>query len=69
MLNEFPALLTVNEVARALRVHTVTVRRMIDRGDLRAVRACSAVRIPRAELDRLLAVAVASNPTAAASSR
>ncbi len=53
-----PLLLTVHEVARETSTHPHTIRRLIDAGSLRAVRVGSkAIRIPRAELDRLLASA------------
>jgi excisionase family DNA binding protein len=43
-------LLTVDEAATQLRVHPETIRRMIKRGELAAVRAGSVYRIPADEL-------------------
>lgn len=48
-----PAVYTVNELAEALRVSPITVRRAIDRGDVRTVRAGARVRIPAREFHRL----------------
>ena len=49
--NEF---LTVAEVASLLRLNQQTIRNMIDRGELPAVRVGRRVRIMHADLDRLL---------------
>jgi excisionase family DNA binding protein len=46
--------LTVREVAAELRVSGMTVRRLVERGELRAIRVGRSVRIERAELDRFL---------------
>lgn len=46
-------LLTVAEVAVALRVATATVRRHISSGDLKAVRVGRMWRIPSSEVDRI----------------
>lgn len=46
--------LTIVEVATALGVSSKTVRRMIADGELRAIRIRESVRIPRAELDRVV---------------
>lgn len=55
---ELPCMLTVAEVAAALRVDASTVYRAVADGRVRAVRLgskkASAVRIPRAELERIL---------------
>jgi excisionase family DNA binding protein len=45
----------VRGTARALDVSESTVRRLIDRGDLRARRVGAQLRITRAELERYLA--------------
>ena len=47
--SEQPAayLLTLQEVSETLRVSKSTVRRMIDRRELRAVRVGSQIRVPR----------------------
>lgn len=50
-----PTILTVQEVARYLRVHTITVYRMIRRGDLPGVRVGRAWRFKRDQIDRWLA--------------
>ena len=47
-------LLTVQEVARLLRVSPITVRRHIASGRLAAVRAGRQVRVPRESLDAFL---------------
>ena len=56
-----PALLTPDEVCSALRVSRATFYRMVERGDLDAVRLGgregSGIRIPAACLSRLLAPA------------
>ena len=49
------SLLTVDEIARILKLNPQTVRNWIDRGYLGAIRIGRRVRIPRAEFDRLLA--------------
>jgi excisionase family DNA binding protein len=51
--DELP-LLTVAEVAKRLRVHPITVRRLIKSGRLRVVRIGRAVRIRADDLDALL---------------
>ena len=48
------SLLTVGEVAAAMRVSNMTVYRLIKAGDLRAVRVGHSYRIRRAEVDRYL---------------
>lgn len=47
-------ILTVAEVARMLRVSTVTIRRRIADGSLKAVRVGRAVRLSSDAIDRLL---------------
>src|SRR6185437_10202820 len=47
--------LTVNEIAEHLKLNPQTVRNWIDQGALRAVRIGRRVRVPRAEMDRILA--------------
>ena len=49
-----PALLTVREVAALFRVSTKTVRRLIDRGQLRTVRVGSSIRIRAVDVETLL---------------
>jgi excisionase family DNA binding protein len=52
----FDEYLTVNEIAKTLRLNGQTVRNMIDRGELRAVRVGQRrVRVLRADLDAFLA--------------
>ena len=46
--------LTMREVADVLRVSSRTVRRMIDRGELQAVRIGRSVRVQRAAVEALL---------------
>jgi excisionase family DNA binding protein len=52
--------LSIADVARALDVHHTTIRRGIRDGAIRAVRVGRVLRVPRVELDRLLAPT--SNP-------
>ena len=54
------ALLCVDEAATILKVSSKTVRRLLARGDLRAVRIGRLVRIPSSEFDRLIASGCAS---------
>ncbi len=49
-----PLVLTVAQVATILNVSGLTVRRMIAKGDLAAQRFLGAVRIPAAEVFRVL---------------
>jgi excisionase family DNA binding protein len=49
------SLLTVDEIARILKLNPQTVRNWIDRGYLGAIRIGRRVRVPRAEFDRLIA--------------
>jgi excisionase family DNA binding protein len=63
-------LYTVEEVADYLRVSERTIRRMIEKKMLRAVRIGSRVRIPLSELDRFTALdggTTSSNAAASAS--
>lgn len=52
--NIAPQLLTVREVAEALRVSTETIRRHVHDGTIRAVTIGRLIRIPAPELERLL---------------
>jgi excisionase family DNA binding protein len=47
--------MTLNEVAALIRVHRVTVRKMVLRGELPAFRVGVFWRIRREDVDRLLA--------------
>jgi excisionase family DNA binding protein len=51
-----PDLLKVAEVAQLLRIHPTSVYRLVERGDLHAVRIGESgpIRIRRGELDRFL---------------
>ena len=49
------ALLRVGEAAAFLQVSNKTVRRLLARGDLKAVRIGRLLRIPSSEIDRLIA--------------
>jgi len=49
-----PTILTVQEVARYLRVHAMTVYRMIQRGDLPVVRVGRGWRFKKDQIDRWL---------------
>jgi len=57
-------LLSVADVAEALAVHPETVRRLVRRGEVPAVRVGGQVRIPRGFVEGL--AAVASSPAAPA---
>lgn len=48
------SLLTVDEIARILKLNPQTVRNWIDQGYLRAIRIGRRVRVPRAEFERLI---------------
>ncbi len=48
------SLLTVDDIARILKLNPQTVRNWIDQGYLRAIRIGRNVRVTRAEFDRLL---------------
>jgi excisionase family DNA binding protein len=48
------SLLTVDDIARILKLNPQTVRNWIDRGFLRAIRIGRNVRVTRAEFDRLI---------------
>ncbi len=54
-VDDLPLVLTVVEVAAELRCAKWCVYEMVKRGDLRAVHVGRNLRIPRAELERLLA--------------
>ena len=49
------ALLRIDEVAAILTVSSKTIRRLVARGDLRAIRIGRSVRIHPSEIDRLIA--------------
>jgi len=59
--------LSVGEVAEMLGVHPATIRRLVGRGELPAIRVGAAVRVPRGFVEGLLASATtASTPAAPA---
>jgi len=49
-----PELLTVNEVAKMLNLHEITIRRHINQGRLRAVKVGRQVRIRREDLEEFM---------------
>jgi len=51
---DFPATLTVEEFARVFRIHTGTVLRAIDRGQIVAVKIGNRYRISTSEMRRWL---------------
>ena len=51
---------SVREIAEAFRVSKMTINRMIQRGDLAAIRFGKQFRIPRAEVERLTAEGTAA---------
>ncbi len=53
-------MLTIAELAQHLQVSTVTVRRMIKAGNLKAVHIGRNVRIPAAEVTRIMDSGVAA---------
>lgn len=48
------SLLTVDDIARILKLNPQTVRNWINEGYLRAIKIGRNVRVPRAEFDRLI---------------
>jgi excisionase family DNA binding protein len=54
---ELPELLRVRDVAAAVRVHEVSVRRWIADGTIGSVKVGGVRRVPRAKLDRLIEIA------------
>jgi excisionase family DNA binding protein len=54
---EIPRLLTLSEVAEALRLSPHTVRSLVRRGKLRPTRICRRLLFTREEISRLLAEA------------
>ncbi len=53
--DELPQILIVPEVAGLMRVHEMTVYRMLERGELPGVKIAGRWRIRRADIDKLLA--------------
>jgi excisionase family DNA binding protein len=53
---QLPALLTATEACDILRVSRSTLSRMVNRGDLRAVRVSHGLRIPSSALSALIDV-------------
>ncbi len=49
-----PTIMTVDEVARYLRVHTMTIYRLIQRGDLPALRVGRGWRFKKDQIERWL---------------
>ena len=47
-------LLRVKEVAALFRVSTMTIFRLVDSGELKAIRVGNSIRIPRAEVERFI---------------
>jgi len=54
---EAPRLLTVDGAAELLSVSSPTVRRLIEKGELRATRVLGAVRVDRRDLDSYITAA------------
>lgn len=54
MMEQNPETLKVAEVAAKLRVDARTVYRMIDRGELQAIRVGRLIRIPAAALETMI---------------
>jgi excisionase family DNA binding protein len=52
---ELPRFLYAAEAARELRVHPITIARMIERGELRGAKICGRYRVPREDVEALLA--------------
>ncbi len=55
MTSNTPLVATLDETAQSLQLSRRTVQRMIDRGELRAIRVGAATRIAWAEIDRFVA--------------
>lgn len=53
-MDRFPTIMTVEEVAQYLRVHVMTVYRMVYRGELRAARVGRGWRFKRSEIEQWL---------------
>jgi excisionase family DNA binding protein len=51
---EMVTLLTVPEIAEALRVSKMTVYRLINTGEIKVIKVGKAIRIPESELNRIL---------------
>lgn len=45
---------TIAEAAKILKVSEATIRRMIDAGEMKAIRVRGQLRIPKEEIDRIL---------------
>lgn len=54
MFEQYNELMTVEEVAKELDITPLTVRNMIQRGDIFAIKVCNRYRIPRKKLLELL---------------
>ena len=59
---EFQALLRISEVAARLNVHVATVRRLIERGELQAVKIGKNIRVQPADLDAYIQAAHIKTP-------
>ena len=51
-----PLALKINDVANMLSVSTATIRRLVDRGDLKVIRKLRHVLIPLSEVEAFVAV-------------
>jgi excisionase family DNA binding protein len=51
---QIPTAVTMKQAAIAFQISERTISRMIDRGEIRAIKLGDAVRIPTSELTRLL---------------
>jgi excisionase family DNA binding protein len=56
---------SIHDTAHALGLAEITVRRAIRRGEIHALRVGRVLRVPVAEIERLLAPSPASNPAPA----
>lgn len=52
------SLMTINDVALVLRVSRSTVRRLLDRGELRCIRIGGSLRVAPSDVDEMLAATV-----------
>ena len=59
---QLPELMTVTEVAKALRMSSQAIRDMIKRGEINAVRVGRQYRIPRSEVERITTIETEGKP-------
>ena len=50
---DLPTLLTISDLSRSFRVSEITIRRMVQRGELQSVRIGHQIRFTRDEVERV----------------